>query len=192
MMKIQRIGMWAAIVGSICWAFGATSAVLDELDYRGLTDSPIPFAVGTAVTAIGSALLILAFITIRRVHVDQGATAGAPGYWMAITGLVLMLFPVWPLIFIGPLVVALGVTIYAGATLSSGKTRSFGLWLHALNIPFGVVVGFAFDGAGYDGGIGVITSLLMVITGIMTMAYDAAAYSEQPIASLAPEGVVTA
>lgn len=191
-MKIQRIGTWAAIVGSICWAFGATSAVLDELDYRGLTDSPIPFAVGTAVTAIGSALLILAFVTIRRIHVHQGATAGAPGYWMAITGLVLMLFPVWPLIFLGPLVVALGMTIYAGATLSSGKTRSFGLWLHALNIPFGVVVGFAFDGAGYDGGIGIMTSLVMVITGIMTMAYDAAAYSEQPVASLAAEGVVTA
>ncbi len=182
----------AAIVGGVCWGFGTTWAILDELEYRDLTDNPIPDPLAFGVTAIGSALLLLAFMSLRRVHTEQGATSGVSGYWISVAGFVLLLYPVWPFIFIGPLVLGIGATIYAGATLASGRTRSFGLWLHVLSIPVGTAVGFAFAWGGYDGGIGVATFMLMLITGYMTMTYDAAAYAEQPVASLAPEGVVTA
>ncbi|MGH2807926.1 MAG: hypothetical protein ACRDKT_11710 [Actinomycetota bacterium] len=173
-MKIAiRKGTAAAITGGICWAFGATGAVLGELDYRGLTDNPIPDPLGLGVTAVGSALLLASLVSVRRAHLDQGATAGAPGYWIAIVGLLLLLAPVWPLFVLGPMVLAIGVTIYSSITLASGRIRSFGLWLHVLCIPAGLVVGFAFNGAGYDGGFGIIASLVMMIGGFMTLAYDA-------------------
>jgi hypothetical protein len=175
-MKIidARNTTWAAVAGAICWAFGATAVVLGELDYRGLTENPIPDPVGFGVTAIGTVLLLIALITMRRVHVHQGANTGAPGYWITVGGLALMLFPAWPFILIGPLVVGIGVAIYAGSILASKKIRSFGLWLFALNVPVGIIVGFTFDGAGYDGGIGIALSLLMVLGGFMTLAYDTA------------------
>jgi hypothetical protein len=175
-MKIidARNTTWTAVVGAICWAFGATGVVLGELDYRGLTENPIPEPVGLGVTAIGTVLLLIALITLRRVHVHEGVTTGAPGYWITIAGLALMLLPTWPFIVIGPLLVGIGVTIYAGTILATKKIRSFGLWLLAMNVPVGIVVGFAFDGAGYDGGIGIALSLLMVLAGLMTLAYDTA------------------
>ena len=181
----------AAIAGGILWAFGLTGAVLGELDYRGLTDNPIPDALTGIAAAVGSALFLLAFISLRRGHKAQGATGGAPGYWITIVGLALTLVPIWPFIAGGPMVLALGATIYAAATLASGKVRSFGLWLHALCIPAGVVVGFGFAWGGYDGGIGLATLLLMLITGFMAMAYDAA-YSAPPVGAQVPVETVTA
>jgi hypothetical protein len=175
-MKVidARNTTWTAVVGAICWAFGATGVVLGELDYRGLTENPIPEPVGVGVTAIGTVLLLIALITMRRVHVHQGVTTGTPGYWITVAGLALMLFPTWPFIVIGPLVLGIGVTIYAGALLATQKIRSFGLWLLVLNLPIGIVVAFAFDAIGYDGGIGIALSLLLILGGFMSLAYDTA------------------
>jgi hypothetical protein len=190
MRSIPRRGATgAAVLGSLCWALGAAGVLLGELDYRGLTDNPIPDGLTFIATVVGTALLLFAFVSIRRSHIGLGATTGKLGYWISIVGLVVMLFPAWPLMVIGPLLIALGVTIYAGTMLGGGKVRSFGLWLHVANIPLGMIVGFSLAWGGYDGGIGIITSLLLILGGFMTLAYDAAETEVAFVPSVAPDRV---
>lgn len=165
----------AAIPGGICWMFGGAAFVLGELDYRGLTDNPIPYAVGAGITSLGSILLIVGLINIRRLQVAAGGPSARPGYYITLAGLAIAVIPVWPAIVLGPMLTAIGVTVYAGTMLASRSIRSLGTWMHALSIPIGVVIGFAFAWGGYDGGFGVAASLALISAGFMSLGFDAAA-----------------
>lgn len=165
----------ATIPEGICWIFGLAAAVLGELDYRGLTDNPIPDAVTAGIVSLGSILLLVGLVGIRRIQKDRGTSSGRPGYYITLAGLAITAISVWPFVVVGPMIVAIGVTVYGGTTLASGSIRSLGAWMHALSIPVGVVTGFAFAWGGYDGGFGIATSVVLISAGFMSLGYDVAA-----------------
>lgn len=177
-MDVSKLHNWAlaAIPGGLCMAFGVIAAVVSELDYRGLAEATIPFAASAGITAAGAILLMIAFTGIRRLQEGSGTT----GYWIGMAGLVLSIAPIWPLIIFGPMLLGIGLTIYGGSTLAVGSLRSLGSWLHVLSIPASVASGFAFFAGGFDGGLGMIVFMAMVIAGFMILGFDAAGVSKAP------------
>jgi len=175
-MDIDKWRRWAlaAIPGGVGVAIGVTAVVLGELEYRGLAQNTIPDAVAYPVAALGTILLMVALTAIRKVQIAKGGPEGRIGYWTAMGGLLLTMAGVWPLVFLGPMLIGLGVTIYGATTLAAGVLRSFGAWLHVMSIPTGVISGFAFFSAGFDGGFGIIVFMAMLIAGFMILGFDAA------------------
>lgn len=174
-MRTSRAGALAAIPGGICWIFATAAGVLGELDYRGLTDNPIPDPVGFVIAALGSILLLVGLVNIRRIQADRGGSPGGPGYYIAMAGLAITVVPVWPLIFIGPILVGIGATIYGVATMASGSIRSLGTWMHVLSIPIALVTAFMLAAGGYDGGLGMVAFSVLISGGFMSLGYDVAA-----------------
>lgn len=183
-MRTSRTGALAAIPGGILWILGTAAAVLGELDYRGITDNPIPDAVAFGIVSLGSILLLVGLINIRRIQAERGGPSGGPGYYIALAGLAVTAISVWPFIFLGPMLVGIGATIYGGATLASRSTRSLGTWMHVLSIPLGIMTGFASAAVGYDGGLGIVVFSALISGGFMSLGYDVAA---SPVASTVRE-----
>lgn len=180
-MEVEKLRRWAyaAIPGGAGLAVGVAYAVLEELQYNGIVANPIPDLVSFVVTGIGVVLLMIAFTSIRKTQIASGGTSGTVGYWIAMTGLLLSAAWVWPLFVLGPLLVGIGVSLYGASTLAAGTFRSFGSWLHVLCVPTAIVVGFASYAVGFDGGIGIIVFMGMVIAGFMTLGFDTAAPAER-------------
>ena len=171
--KLRRMA-YAAIPGGIGLAIGVAWAMLEELEYNGIIENKIPDVVSLAASAIGAILLMVSFTGVRKIQMASGGTSGSAGYWTAMVGLGLSVAWMWPLFIAGPLLIGIGVILYGASSLASGSVRSFGSWLHVLALPTAIVTGLGSEAAGYDGAVGVVVFMTMLIAGFMTLGFDAA------------------
>lgn len=188
-MNSTRNAGKAAIAGALLWLVGFTGEFLGELEYRAvIADNPLEAWPVRGATALGSILLIFALRAVQREIDPRTGPAGKAGYWISLAALVILLFPVWPMIFFGPVLLGIGLTVHAIAGLAA-RVASTGTWLHALAVPTGVAAGFAAYGIGLDGGFGIVTFLVTIIAGFA--AYGTALLREDEPQTARPSTAAT-
>ncbi|MFN2389940.1 MAG: hypothetical protein ABR575_10110 [Actinomycetota bacterium] len=187
--RSARVAPHAGLAGAGLWTGGAVATLLGELEWRGaIATNPIPAWVGVLAIASGAALFGVVLLGTHRTHPPRRGGLGRFGYGTAMLGLALALLPIWPLVFLGPLLVAVGVTFYGLATTGAPDPLGrFGAWLHTLCIPAGLVWGLAFPALGFDGGLGPLVSIGMVIGGFVFLGLQRVG----PGATLARAAVAT-
>lgn len=160
----------AALLGSALWAFGLVSGILGELEWRNtIADNPIPDGLTAVAVAAGSLMLLYGLRSFNRTLSADLRLIGRAGYWIAFSGLAITVAPVWPFIVIGPFVAGIGLTLYGAERAKLRSEASVGAWMHVACFPAGVLVGVIAVSLGYDGGIGVIGSVAIMIGGLAAM-----------------------
>jgi hypothetical protein len=184
----QRRAATAGFIGCAAWAVGILWITLDEFEYTGAIDrNPIPSWLGFAIGALGSAGFIIALIAFHETHKLGMSSMGRWGYGTTLAGLALLLVPIWPLIFFGPLVVGVGVTAYGIERYRLGGSAASGASLHAAFFPIAVIAGIV---ASFAGGkpdaVGGIAALAIAIGGFAVMSYSLLRPALSPAAGAAP------
>lgn len=170
MLGRDRRTSLAGILGGVVWLFAFTGFVFGEIEYADPTrPSPIPEWVAALALSIGAILIGIFLLAWRRESKDQGSSTA--GISVALAGTGLALVPVWPFIFFGPLLFALGMVAHAIASIRRGEA-SPGSWLHAIGVPLSIALGIGSEALGIEGTFPTFVFSFAACGGLIWLAYD--------------------
>lgn len=141
----RRYAAVAGAAGAMLWLIANVGITFGEIEYRDPTrPNPFPDWVVPAGILAG-ALLIGLFAWFSRALAQTGRYGA--GRAIILVGAAISFVAVWPFIFLGPLLVAIGFFVLAVSAWRAGR-RSPGVALHAFGLPLSLPSGIAFDALG--------------------------------------------
>lgn len=160
---------YAGMLGGLLWIAATTGFALGEIEYRDPTrPSPIPEWIAAAALVAGALLIGIFVAAARTTRWDGSETKRAR--LLILVGAAITLVPLWPFIFLGPLLAAVGFCVLAIGALRSGD-RTPGVWLHGIVLPLALPSGAAFDAVGLDPELGGLAFGVALGAGIVWRAY---------------------
>lgn len=170
MTRIDRRASLAGILGGVVWLFAFTGFVFGEIEYADPTrPSPIPEWTAALALSIGAVLIGIMLLAWRREEQKRGSSTA--GISVALVGTAVALVPLWPMIFFGPLLFALGMAGHGVAAIRRGEARP-GSWIHAGGVPLGIALGIGSEALGIDGSYPTFIFAFAVCGGLIWLAYD--------------------
>lgn len=166
---IRRYAPAAGMLGALFWLIAHVGIAFGEIEYQDPTrPSPMPDWV-VPIGIVTGALLIATFAGFSGIarNNDRFGAGGA----VILGGVAISLVPVWPFIFLGPFLMAIGFFVLAVTAWRAGR-RSVGLALHAFGLPLSLPSGIAFDALGLDGSYGGLLFGAVLAVGIAWRAHE--------------------
>lgn len=174
---------YAGMLGGLLWIAGSIGFALEEIEYRDPTrPSPIPEWMPAAMLVVGALLIGSFVVAARTTRWDGSETKRVRLLILLATAITLV--PLWPFIFLGPLLAALGFFVLAIGALRSGD-RSPAVWLHAIGLPLTLPSTAGFGAAGLDAELGGMAFGVVLGTGIAWRAYAGSSGGRTPSKSTA-------
>lgn len=168
---IRRYAAAAGMLGALAWLIANVGITYGEIEYQHPTRvSPMP-EWSVPVGIVAGALLIASFVLFSGPAETRRKLD--PGRVIILLGAAISLVPLWPFLFLGPFLVAIGFFAGAVAALTSGR-RSVGIALHAIALPLSLPSGIAFDAVGLEGAYGGLLFGAVLAIGIGWRAYETA------------------
>lgn len=163
---IERYAAQIGIAGALLWLVALTSFALGDIEYQDPTrQNPIPEWVGGAALVAGSVLIAL--FVLRGMDRRRGRGLRI----VVLTGVALSLVPLWPFIFFGPFLAAVGFFALAVSDIRASEGTG-AAWFHAIGLPLSLPSGMAFDALGMNGGNGGLVFGVVLAAGIGWRAYE--------------------
>lgn len=177
--RIDRRAAGAGLLGGVMWVMALTGFVFGEIEYNDPTRvSPIPEWASAVALSLGAVLIGTMLLALRRTQPKDRPLARA-GISVALAGAALALVPLWPMIFFGPLLVALGMAGRGIADIRRGDAGG-AAWLHAVGVPLALASGMAFDAAGISSSYGGFVFAFAVAGGLIWLSHEAMAGDARP------------
>lgn len=173
---IRRYAPAAGMLGALSWLIAHTGIAFGEIEYQDPT-RPSPMPDWVVPVGIVTGALLIAFFTGFSGVARSKSRFGAGGA-LILGGTAVSLVPVWPFIFLGPFLIAIGFFVLAVAAWKAGR-RGVGIALHAFGLPLSLPSGIAFDALGMDGAYGGLLFGAVLTAGIAWRAYESAAAGDQ-------------
>lgn len=173
MPNIARWGAPAAVVAGVLWLISIIYLTLDELEYAGdIEDNPVPGPLGVPALPLAALATAIALRAVRSYVTGDGVGTKAC-FVIAYLGAAISLIPLWPAIFFGPLLVAVGLVLVGAAAMRSRGGASIGHHLHALGLPLVAIASPFLDLAGImDGSLGVASFGAVLGLGLVWIGVD--------------------
>lgn len=186
MSNVSRWGRPAAIAAGVLWLIAWAYFTLDELQYQGeIIDNPIPGPVGLPALTFAALATAVALGAVRsRLQSDGAGTKVSFG--IAYLGTAVSLIPVWPAIFLGPLLVLIGISAVGILAIRSEPHASVGHRIHAFGLAGAAIAAPLLDLTEViDSSFGVAIFGAILAIGLIWIGVDLDATAEAPVHSAA-------
>lgn len=176
---IDRRAAAAGALGGCLWLVALTGFVFGEIEYADPSRvSPIPEWASAVTLSLGAILIGTMLLALRRVVPDDRPLTKV-GIWIALIGAVIAVVPLWPMIFFGPLLVALGMAGRGIADIRRGDAGG-AAWLHAVGVPLAFASGMLFDTVGINSSYAGFVFAFAAAGGLIWLSYETVADDATP------------
>lgn len=171
---IDRRAAAAGALGGFLWLVALTGFVFGEIEYSDPSRvSPIPEWASAVTLSLGAILIGTMLLALRRVVPDDRPLAKV-GISVALIGAAIAVVPLWPMIFFGPLLVALGMAGRGIADIRRGDAGG-AAWLHAVGVPLAFASGMLFDAIDVNSSYAGFLFAFAAAGGLIWLSYEATA-----------------
>lgn len=189
MSNVSRRGGLAGVAAGLAWIAALVYLMLDELEYSGrIVSNPFPTALGLPALMLAAAATAVALRAVWAAHPPTGL-GGKLCFGVAYLGAAISLVPLWPAVFLGPLLLMVGLTLLGWSAIVTGGSDSQGHRVHAIGLPAIALTAPLLDRFEVmDGGVGLAVAVILMAGGLAWIGVDLNAGERRAVA---PTGVTT-